>query len=81
MAFKKTQIPPSLYSHIRILAQPSRDLVQYHHTESHQAGLLQIRERTHRQNPNLHRQLQQDVEAIRLDRHRSIHPPENRTIM
>ena len=44
-------------------------------------GSFRSRERTHRQNPNLHRQLQQDVQAFRLDRHRTIDHPKSRTIL
>ena len=61
-------------------AQPVRDLVKYHHSEGHQARLLQVRQRTHRQNTNFHRQLQTDVETFRLDRHRTFHHRKSRTI-
>ena len=42
-------------------AQPGRDLVQYHHAEGHQAGVFQIRERTHRKYTDLYGQLQPDL--------------------
>ena len=78
---RKPVVLSPLYLDLRFLAQSGGDLVPYHHTEGHQAGLLQIREKTHRKNPNLHGQLQPDLKAFRPDCHHSIDPAQNRTIM
>ena len=50
----QARIPRSLFTDLRVLAQPSRDLVRHHHPESHPARDLQEGERPHRQHSGFH---------------------------
>ena len=66
------------HSHLLLLAQPGRDLVQHHHPESNPPRLLLLGRPTQGKDPPLHRALQQlRHAALHVDRHRGLHPPED----
>ena len=70
-----------LHPHLRLLAQPGRDLVPPHHAEGHPPRLLLFRHPTQGEDPPLHRPLQPRHPTLPVDRDCRLHPPQDAEIM
>ncbi len=71
----------ALHAHLRFLAQPSGNLVQYHHPEGHPSGHLWQRQRTCCQNRILRPSLQCGGPTLLLDGHTRFNPRKNPATM
>ena len=70
-------LPYPFHSHLLLLAQPGRDLVQHHHPEGHPPRLLLLGHPTQGEDPPLHRQLQPRRASLLVDRHLRLHSTED----